>query len=106
MRMGGCLAVATALILGAAAIPAHAATIQVVMENLVISPAEVSAKVGDTIEWINKDVFAHTATARNGDFDVTIPPKKTVTSVVNKAGTVEYYCRYHPNMKAVLKVAP
>jgi plastocyanin len=95
-----------ALALGAMAVPAHAATIQVVMENLVVSPAEVSAKVGDTIEWINKDVFVHTATARNGDFDVTMPPKKTVTSVLNKAGTVEYYCRYHPNMKAVLNIAP
>ena len=106
MRMGGYRAVAAALLLGAIAVPAHAATIQVVMENLVISPAEVSAKAGDTIEWINKDVFAHTATARNGDFDVTIPPKKTVTSIVNKAGTVEFYCRYHPNMKAVLKIGP
>jgi plastocyanin len=94
-----------ALMLGAA-VPAHAATIQIVMENLVVSPAEVSAKVGDTVEWINKDVFVHTATARNGDFDITMPPKKTVTSVLNKAGTIEYYCRYHPNMKAVLKIAP
>jgi plastocyanin len=98
--------IATALISGAIAVPAHAATIQVVMENLVISPAEATAKVGDTIEWINKDIFAHTATARNGDFDVTMPPKKTVTSVLKKAGTVEYYCRFHPNMKAVLTIAP
>jgi plastocyanin len=90
----------------AAAVPAHAATIQIVMENLVISPAEISVKAGDTIEWVNKDVFAHTATARNGDFDVTMPPKKTVTSVVQKPGTVEYYCRFHPNMKAVLTIAP
>jgi plastocyanin len=95
-----------ALLLLGAAVPAHAATIQIVMENLVISPAEVSVKAGDTIEWVNKDVFAHTATARTGDFDVTIPPKKTVTSVVQKAGTVEYYCRFHPNMKAVLTIAP
>ena len=95
-----------ALALAAIAVPAHAATIQIVMENLVVAPAEVSAKVGDTIEWVNKDVFAHTATARNGDFDVNLPPKKTVTSVLNKAGTVEYYCRYHPNMKAVLKIEP
>jgi plastocyanin len=100
------LAAAVLLLLGAIAVPAHAATIQIVMENLVISPAEASVKVGDTIEWINKDVFAHTATAGNGDFDVMMPPKKTVTSVVKKAGTVEYYCRFHPNMKAVLKVAP
>jgi len=95
-----------ALALGAMAVPAHAATLQIVMENLVVSPAEVTASVGDTIEWINKDVFAHTATARNGDFDVAMPPKKTVTSVLKKAGTVEYYCRFHPNMKAVLTVAP
>jgi plastocyanin len=95
-----------ALLLLGAAVPAHAATIQILMENLVILPAEVSVKAGDTIEWINKDVFAHTATARNGDFDVMMPPKKTVTSVVTKPGTVEYYCRFHPNMKAVLTIAP
>jgi plastocyanin len=95
-----------ALALAAIAVPAHAATIQIVMENLVVAPAEASARVGDTVEWVNKDVFAHTATARNGDFDVNLPPKKTVTSVLNKAGTVEYYCRFHPNMKAVLKIDP
>jgi plastocyanin len=96
----------TALMLGAMSVSAHAATIQITMENLVISPAEASAKVGDTIEWGNKDILAHTATARNGDWDVTMPPKKTVTLVLKKAGTVEYYCRFHPNMKATLVVAP
>ena len=70
------------------------------------APAEVSAKVGDTIEWINKDVFAHTATARNGDFDVTMPPKKTSRRDEGRQYGVEYYCRYHPNMKAVLTIAP
>jgi len=94
------------LAFGALAIPAHAATIQIVMENLVISPAEVSAKVGDTIEWVNKDVLAHTATANNGDFDVMLPPKKTGTLVLKKAGNIDYYCRFHPNMKAKLKVEP
>ena len=97
--------IATALMVGMS-VPAHAATIQISMDNLVISPAEASAKVGDTIEWINKDVFAHTATARNGDFDVTMPPKKTTSSILKKAGTIDYYCRFHPNMKATLIVAP
>ena len=95
-----------ALALGLIAVPAHAATIQIVMENLVISPAAASAKVGDTIEWVNKDVLAHTATARNGDFDVMMPAKQTVTSLLKKAGTVDYYCRFHPNMKATLKIEP
>ena len=97
--------VLAALTLGMA-VSAHAATIQISIENLVFAPAEATAKVGDTIEWINKDVVAHTATARNGDFDVTIPPKKTVTLVLKKGGAVDYYCRFHPNMKAVLTVTP
>ena len=97
--------IVAALMLGAS-VSAHAATIQITMENLVVSPLEANAKVGDTIELINKDVLAHTATARNGDFDVAMPPKKTVSYVLKKPGTVEYYCRFHPNMKAVLNVAP
>ena len=95
-----------ALALAAIAVPAQAATIQIVMQDLVFAPTEVSAKVGDSIKWVNKDVFAHTATARDGDFDVNPPPKKTVTSVLSKAGTIESYCRYPPNMTAVLKIAP
>lgn len=99
------LSIVAALTL-ATSISAHAATIQITMENLVISPAEASAKVGDTIEWINKDVLVHTATARNGDWDISLPPKKNGTLVLKKAGTVEYYCRFHPNMKATLMVEP
>jgi plastocyanin len=94
------------MLLSGTPVPAQAATIEITMENLVFSPAEVSANVGDTIKWINKDILAHTATARNGDFDVTMPPKKTVTLVLKKAGSIDYYCRYHPNMKATLTVAP
>ena len=94
-----------ALILGAS-VSAQAANIQISMENLEIAPAEASAKVDDTIEWVNKDVLAHTATARNGDFDVMLPPKKSTTFVLKKAGTIDYYCRFHPNMKAVLNIAP
>ena len=103
---GRALLIVTALISGAFAVPAQAVTIQIVMDNLLVSPAEVTASVGDTVEWINKDVFAHTATARNGDFDVAMPPKKTVILVLKKAGTVEIYCRFHPHMKATLTIAP
>jgi len=95
---------AIAITLASMAVPVHAATVQLSMENLVILPAEVSVKVGDSVEWTNKDEFAHTATARNGDFDVNLPPKTSAAFVVKKAGTVEYYCRYHPNMTATLKI--
>ncbi|MBR0827376.1 cupredoxin domain-containing protein [Bradyrhizobium manausense] len=103
---GRLLSIAGAITLVSLIVPASAETVQITMENLEITPAEVSLKVGDTVEWINKDVFAHTATARGGDFDVNLPAKKSATSVVKKTGTVEYYCRFHPNMKATLRIAP
>jgi plastocyanin len=94
------------LLLAAACVSAHAATIQISVQNMEFSPTEVSANVGDAIEWNNEDVLLHSATARNGDFDVNLPPKKTGSVVLKKAGTVDYYCRYHPNMKATINVAP
>ena len=87
-------------------VPARAASIRITIDKLVFSPTMALAKVGDTVEWINKDALTHTATAQNGNFDVTLPPSKTVSSVLKKAGTVDYYCRFHPNMKATLTIAP
>ena len=84
-----------ALLVAAAALlrpqDAQAGTVQVTIQNLAFSPAEVSAKVGDTIEWVNKDAFVHTATARDNTFDVNIAANKTATSLVNKAGDIAYY---------------
>jgi plastocyanin len=97
---------AVLLLSGWLSVPAQAETIQITIQNLVNTPAEVSAKVGDTIEWINKDILAHTATARNGDWDVMIGPNKTAQVVLKKAGAVDYYCKFHPNMTGRLTVAP
>ena len=82
----------------AAAAPAQAETINVTMTNVAFEPATVNAKVGDTIVWTNNDIFAHTATARDKAWDLNAMPKKTVSFTVKKAGAIEYYCRYHPNM--------
>ena len=107
MRPGRYLLAMAALLFGAIAVPAHAATIQSTFYRSGIRAGRDRPRLArQLIEWINKDVFVHTATARNGDFDVNMPPKKTVTSVLKKAGTVEYYCRFHPNMKAVLTIMP
>ena len=94
-----------ALALAFIASPALAATITVTIDKLVFSPASVEAKVGDTIEWVNKDVFAHTATVKGG-WEVMIPPKKSASLTLKAAGTVDYFCRFHPNMKGRLVVAP
>ncbi len=105
MRPERYLAVCALMAVAMSIVPAQAETIQVTIDKLVYSPAEVKAKVGDTIEWVNKDVFAHTATVK-GDWDVMIPAKKNASFVLKKEGDVEYYCRFHPNMKARISVAP
>ncbi|ESY82061.1 amicyanin [Mesorhizobium sp. LNHC221B00] len=92
-----------ALVLAAA--PAAAATIQVTIDKLVFSPDVVEAKVGDTIEWVNKDVIAHTATVKGG-WEVMIPPRKSASLTLKAAGTLDYFCRFHPNMKGRLLVSP
>jgi plastocyanin len=84
---------------------AQSATIEVTIEKMAFSPAEVEVKIGDTIEWVNKDAFVHTASVKGG-WDVQLPVKTSGSIVVDKAGTLDYYCRFHPNMKGRITVAP
>ena len=98
----GMLAAALVAVLWTA--PAFGETITVAMGNVAYAPAKISARIGDTIVWINNDIFAHTATARDKSWDVNILPKKTGTYSVTKAGTIEYYCRFHPNMVGEIEV--
>ena len=90
-------------VLSASAAPAE--TVRVEVDRLTFTPAEISVKVGDTVEWVNKDILAHTATVR-GDWDVALPANKSGSRTMTKAGSVEYYCRFHPNMKGRIVVAP
>jgi len=79
-------------------------TVTVTVQDIGFSPAEVTALVGDTVEWVNKDVFDHTATARNGPWDVAIDAGKTGRVVLGAVGMVEYYCKLHPNMVGKITV--
>jgi plastocyanin len=96
-------------LLGAAACvgPASAAeTIRVTVAKLAFAPAQVTAHVGDTIEWANTDFIAHTATSRGKDWDVAIPAKGSGNVILTHAGEVDYVCRFHPNMTGHITVAP
>ena len=98
MRPGSYRSIAFAMMSGLVSTPSRAETIQVVIDKLTFSPAAIEAKVGDTVQWVNKDSFAHTATVKGG-FDVMIPAGKSGSTVLKKAGSVDYYCRFHPNMR-------
>ena len=98
--------VLAALAAVAAAAPAAAATVRVTVTKLTFEPAQVSAKVGDTIEWVNADFLAHSATSRKKEWDLFIAPNKSVHVTVNKPGEIDYYCRFHPNMVGHISVTP
>lgn len=102
-RLGG-LALLAVLALISPALAGE--TIRVTIDQLKFDPPKVSAHVGDTIEWASQDFVAHTATARNKDWDVTIPAKGTGRVTLGHPGEIDYFCRFHPNMTGEIAVAP
>ena len=80
--------------------------IRVVIDKLKFDPPKISAHVGDTIEWASSDFVVHTATARNKDWDVTIPAKGMGRVTLEHPGEVDYFCRFHPNMTGRISVTP
>ena len=104
MRFAWILPTAAA-VLAAGMAPAFAETVTVTIEKLVFSPTEITVKAGDTVEWVNKDAFAHTATVKGG-WEVMLPVKKSGSITLDKAGTIDYFCRFHPNMKGKITVSP
>lgn len=60
----------------------------ILVENVAFGPAPADARVGDVLEWTNKDFVAHTATARDGSFDMELPAGKTVALRLRHAGTI------------------
>lgn len=99
-----------AVAIAATAVPAGAQQsggreITVTMDNMVFGRMPTDAKVGDTIIWVNNDTVQHTATARDGSFDVRLQPGKRGRTVLTKAGNLAIYCIYHPMMRTTLRVA-
>ncbi len=63
-----------------------------------------TVRVGDTIVWVNADMVRHSATARDGGFDVDLPPGAKAATRIRSAGAVTVICKFHPGMKARLSV--
>jgi plastocyanin len=94
----GLVLVALTAFLATSATEAWAKVIRVRIDSVVFEPVTVEAAAGDIIEWSNDDFLDHTATARGGQFDVTIPAGTTRQILLGKPGSYDYYCRFHPNM--------
>jgi len=70
------------------------------------APNPVSIKVGDSINWVNNDSIAHTATANNGTTfnSGTIAPGGSFKATFSAAGTFAYHCAFHPGMVGTVTV--
>ena len=109
MRIWQSLALGLALSAAmAGAMPGLAAAAQytVVLDKMKFGPVPANLHVGDVIVWQNNDLFRHTATARDKSFDVDLPAKTSVSMVVGAAGTVAFYCKFHPGMTGTLVISP
>jgi plastocyanin len=102
------LAACAACWLGAVAV-ATAAEHQVVIDGMAFHPKVLRVQPGDTITWLNKDMFVHNVTvaaahassgARSGD----LAPGKSWRYTVPAAGSFDYACTLHPVMTGHVEV--
>ena len=66
-----------------------------------------AVKPGDVIVWVNKDIVAHTATAKDGSWDSDLIKSGGEWQMVVEDDTFQaYFCRFHPSMIAHLNIEP
>ncbi len=106
MKLIACGTALTALLIRACVGSASAEVIEIKIKDLAFAPPQVTALVGDTIKWVNGDFVVHTATARNGAWDVQIAPNASKSVVLKAAGAVDYYCKFHPQMTGKITITP
>jgi plastocyanin len=78
----------------------------VVIDKMAYGAAPAGLHVGDSLTWRNQDILRHTATAKDGSFDVDLQPGASASVKLKSAGAVQVYCRYHPDMTMRLTVEP
>ena len=75
------------------------------IRDLAYHPAQTEIAVGTTVTWTNSDTVPHTATATDGTFDSGIlDPGKSYSFTFEEAGTFDYSCLVHPQMKGTIVV--
>lgn len=85
---------------------AQPVTYTVEIKQLKFVPEVLIVHQGDTVQWKNSDIFAHTVTSNDKTFDsgkVEVGATWSLPAPSEK-GDYFYLCTLHPNMKAKLVV--
>ena len=79
----------------------------VAIKDFAYDAASVTIPVGGSVTWTNNDPAPHTATARDRAVlqSGTLEQGASFTQTFTTAGTFDYFCEFHPNMKASVIVA-
>jgi len=83
---------------------ARAAERTVVMDGVKFEPATITVERGDSVRWVNKDPFPHTATSRGAFDSKEIAAGKSWKWTARKPGVYDYVCTLHPTMKGSVTV--
>ena len=75
----------------------------IVIDQMQYGPMPTGVRAGDIIEWTNRDILEHSATARDGHFDVDLKPGAS-GRITASAGTLAFFCKFHPTMTGTLLV--
>ncbi|WP_103338947.1 cupredoxin domain-containing protein [Amycolatopsis sp. CA-126428] len=89
--------------------PAAAATQQVMMQGYAFSPAALTVRVGDTVTWMQYDEAPHDVVTTSAPVAFRSPQLSAGQSwsyTFRQAGTYQYYCSVHPDMRASVTVLP
>jgi len=70
----------------------------ITIKSFAFQPAELKAKVGDTVTVTNDDGTNHSVTAVDGSFDTDPFSTGSKTFTLTKAGRFEYKCKIHSFM--------
>ena len=80
------------------------------MKDIQFDPDSVTVKVGGTVKWTNNESVPHDVTKEDGPGPEFASGKgnmkegDTFEQTFEAAGTVNYVCTVHPNMKGTVKV--
>jgi len=85
---------------------AAAESVAVEIKNFAFNPPEITVPAGGSVTWTNGDTVPHTATGLDRDAlqSGAIAPGESFTQDFDAAGTFEYFCEFHPNMKGSIVV--
>lgn len=81
------------------------ATHTITIAEMRFQPESLTVNAGDTVVWINKDLFPHTATSQAGAFNSSaIEAGRSWQFTPATKGAFAYVCTFHPSMKATLRI--